>query len=1140
MSRSRQGVLAAKFRCNNLVWFLLASLLIHSNWVQLSRADDNHPTVLPWNVPVVLHHIRAAGIDGSIIVNGTGEVDDEVLEGFVRMAHGEPSKILYLVLDSDQRNLPDSGKAKKTEPDQGDAKDEDADPESDLSHDRLAHDRLAARLAGLWEQFEGQEFQAIRMSASANEVSAAVKSALSDATGVWVDADDVEQLRTFMAKTSLKSELSRLLSRQGVLAGGPAFSSIVGASEEMVVDGKNTTTVGLKLIPDALLQLSKSPEDSDENLMDRLSRNPTCVGYRLDPGCSLIVSERNVFAIGESRVAIKFARTKSYPDKTIQLDERNRREDLTALRRFASQRLHERFPPKEKEKPFVGKGTLMIVGGGGTPDGLIDRFVELAGGAEASIVVLPISMPDPLPPQDRMELALKKAGAGEVTVIRHRTPADVDTKEILEVFRRATGVWFGGGRQWRFIDAYEGTQAARLMHEVLQRDGVIGGSSAGASIQGEYMARGNPLGSTDIMADGYERGLGFLSGVAIDQHFSQRRRFNDLQSLVHTYPKLLGIGIDEATAIVVNQGSAKVVGRNRVCFYDADKVAESELPTFESVANGGEYDLVSRKVVDAGESRAEREAREAKEAEAKADIAKPQNEAEEKTKSEPKEKGAAADAKPSLKGDEKGASKSATQANAPVATQLVKPEMKEEKAAVEPDDPTKQKQEVEIAELSDAVKAVIAAGQNDSRVMNHLDALTNRIGPRLTSSQNLQIACDWTRDYFEEIGLKNCRLEKWGEFPVGFNRGPWQGRMLVPTEQSLKFGTNAWTAGTKGRVIAPAIIAPKSIEELAGLKDQVANAWVFLPRSASGRRTKEKYEKERALFQAIKDVGPVGIIRATSDERILTGGSYQVDWEKLPQVPSINLDKAQWEMIFAKLEAKEEVKLEFDIRNHFKKGPIPLYNVIAEIPGTQWPDEYVVVGGHLDSWDAATGATDNAAGCATTLEAARILMASGVKPLRTIRFMLWTGEEQGLLGSRAYVEANPEEVQKVSTVFVHDGGTNYVSGIGCPEDLLEDFQRIFAGAQTLDVRTPFAIEEVESLRPRGGSDHVSFLRKGIPGFFWRQAGRAVYRETHHTQFDTYDTVVPEYQKHSALVIAIGAIGVANLDHLLSRKSVKAR
>ena len=198
----------------------------------------------------------------------------------------------------------------------------------------------------------------------------------------------------------------------------------------------------------------------------------------------------------------------------------------------------------------------------------------------------------------------------------------------------------------------------------------------------------------------------------------------------------------------------------------------------------------------------------------------------------------------------------------------------------------------------------------------------------------------------------------------------------------------------------------------------------------------------------------------------------------------------------------------------------------------------MIVGGHIDSWDGATGATDNGTGVATTLEAARILMKAGVKPKRTIRFMLWSGEEQGLLGSAAYVKAHKDLMPKISAVLVHDGGTNYLSGIGATEAMLSDFEQVFAPVKELDPNYPFEVRKVAGLTG-GGSDHASFLAANVPGFFWRQAGKARYQHTHHTQFDTFDAAIPEYQKHSSLVVALGAYGIANLDHLLSREKLRA-
>ena len=161
--------------------------------------------------------------------------------------------------------------------------------------------------------------------------------------------------------------------------------------------------------------------------------------------------------------------------------------------------------------------------------------------------------------------------------------------------------------------------------------------------------------------------------------------------------------------------------------------------------------------------------------------------------------------------------------------------------------------------------------------------------------------------------------------------------------------------------------------------------------------------------------------------------------------------------------------------------------MIADIPGSELPDEYVIIGGHIDSWDGATGTTDNGTGVATTLEAARILMKAGVKPRRTIRFMLWSGEEQGLLGSRAYVKAHKELMPKISAVIVHDGGTNYLAGIGGTEAMQSDFEPVFAPIKELDSKYPFEVRKVAGLFG-GGSDHASFLEANVPGFFWRQQG----------------------------------------------------
>jgi cyanophycinase len=187
-------------------------------------------------------------------------------------------------------------------------------------------------------------------------------------------------------------------------------------------------------------------------------------------------------------------------------------------------------------------------------------------------------------------------GVRSATVLHTKDRLQANSDEaFLAPLKDATGIWFGGGRQWNLADSYFGTRAHDLMQAVLDRGGVIGGSSAGASIQADYLARANPVANFDIMAPGYERGLGFIEGVAVDQHFSQRGRQKDMSQLVARYPQILGIGIDEATALVVNRSQAEVVGRGQVFFYDRRIATAAGAPDFNAYGEGTIFDLAKRK-----------------------------------------------------------------------------------------------------------------------------------------------------------------------------------------------------------------------------------------------------------------------------------------------------------------------------------------------------------------------------------------------------------------------------------------------------------------------------------------------------------------------------------------------------------------
>lgn len=431
------------------------------------------------------------------------------------------------------------------------------------------------------------------------------------------------------------------------------------------------------------------------------------------------------------------------------------------------------------------------------------------------------------------------------------------------------------------------------------------------------------------------------------------------------------------------------------------------------------------------------------------------------------------------------------------------------------------------------IDRIVELGTEQSQVDRHLEHLTEVIGPRLTGSHALMVAEQWARDRFAAFGL-DARLERWGELAVGFDRGPWSGKVVGANPVELVFTTRAWTPGVFGPVRGRLVPYPAGADEVKRDPTRFAGAWVIHP---DGRKSSEA---PAALTKAIDDAlfaaGIAGHIERARDPGSLlvhTGGRHEITWDTLPRDVHVLLRGDQHAELEKRLAAAETVELEFSIDNRFFRGPVPQHNVVADIRGSELPDELVIVGGHIDSWDGAKGAVDNGTGCATTLEAARLLVESGAKPKRTIRFMLWSGEEQGLLGSTAYVTAHPELVDRTNAVLVHDGGTNFLSGLRVTPEMAVDMKAVLAPLFELNPELPFALWYSDSLR-KGGSDHTPFIDRGIPGFFWEQDGRADYDHSHHTQFDTLEFAIPEYQKHSAMVVAIAALGLANLDHKLDR------
>ena len=238
--------------------------------------------------------------------------------------------------------------------------------------------------------------------------------------------------------------------------------------------------------------------------------------------------------------------------------------------------------------------------------------------------------------------------------------------------------------------------------------------------------------------------------------------------------------------------------------------------------------------------------------------------------------------------------------------------------------------------------------------------------------------------------------------------------------------------------------------------------------------------------------------------------------------------------------------LEFDIRNYFKMGPVKYHNVIGIIRGSKYPNEYVMMGGHLDAYDVATGGVDDGSGITPAMEAARIIMASGGKPKRTILVCLWAGEEFGLWGSKSWVERNKPKLDNISNYFNRDFGPTVANSLTVPEAMFEDFKKICEPLNTINPDFPFTLSKREvpaGPRPKtaGGSDHAYFAMNGVPtlnfGIPDAKGYDFNYNEIWHTERDLYNKSIPEYQNHTSVVTAVVVYGLANLDHLLSRKDL---
>lgn len=454
------------------------------------------------------------------------------------------------------------------------------------------------------------KLQSVFDGATATAVAVSADVDVSKTLEEWISSFDIICLQTAntqsdvaLEKTvqSLSSQLQQFVRNRKRLMLVGSIATLAGTLQY------NTATQcspGFGFLPDTVLA-TKAVDD--KAFVQQLTTQPGMVGVVMKANTAIVLGGRVARVVGNGSARFVLPPGKHHEERQaiLRRPQRGQRPteyllDWTEWRRDSTDRTLPLFPPKNPTPPLVKSGALLIVGGGGMPRGLMDRFVELAGGVEnAKLVYVPCSEDLTVSSRQGMVSLWKRMGIKSATFIhtKDRNKANSD-EDFLTPLKDATGIWFGGGRQWNMADSYYGTKAHKLMKDVLKRGGVIGGSSAGASIQARYLARATPIENFRIMAPGYERGgLGFISGVAIDQHFSQRGRQKDMTQLVDRYPQMLGIGLDEATAIEVQKSVAKVTGRGKVFFYDRRRPVIDGQPDYQSLPAGSSYDLAKRSVM---------------------------------------------------------------------------------------------------------------------------------------------------------------------------------------------------------------------------------------------------------------------------------------------------------------------------------------------------------------------------------------------------------------------------------------------------------------------------------------------------------------------------------------------------------------
>ena len=474
----------------------------------------------------------------------------------------------------------------------------------------------------------------------------------------------------------------------------------------------------------------------------------------------------------------------------------------------------------------------------------------------------------------------------------------------------------------------------------------------------------------------------------------------------------------------------------------------------------------------------------------------------------------------------------------------------------------------------DAIYRIKDEGLQRSKVMEIESYLTDVYGPRLTNSPEIKEAADYAQKTMREWGLANVHLENW-PFGRGWQSQRFAANALTPRTYPLIAYPKAWTPGTNGLVTGEAIVAVINEEkDFATFKGKLQGKFVLgtamrdveahfeapghrytepelvdlsKQPAAGGRgrggrgnfQANQGFLKKKTQFWIDEGVAAVLDIGRGDGGTLFVQGGGSRDPKDPPSLPQIVLAVEHYGRIWRTLEKKVPVTLQMNVENKFFDADLNAFNIVGEIPGTDKADEIVMIGAHFDSWHTGTGATDNAAGSAVMMEAMRILKTTGVRLRRTVRIGLWSGEEQGLLGSKEYVKAHfadPATMQlkpehaKFAGYFNVDNGTGLIRGVYLQGNeavapifwaWMEPFKNM--GMNTLTIRNT------------GGTDHLSYDAVGLPGFQFIQDEVEYNARTHHSNMDVYERIQANDMMRNAVIVASFVYNAANRDEKLPRK-----